>query len=94
MATATKPTIVLVPGAWHGPFHFQPLTTRLEAAGYEVHPMALPSTAKPGEEPENLGDHTPDVRAIASTIERAADAGTYIEWVEGLLESCSRRLPR
>ena len=76
MATATKPTIVLVPGAWHGPFHFQPLTTRLEAAGYEVLPMALPSTAKPGEEPENIGDHTPDVRAIASAIERAADAGT------------------
>jgi hypothetical protein len=38
--------------------------------------MALPSIAKPGKEPENLGDHTPDVRAIASTIERAADAGT------------------
>ena len=76
MAPGNKPTIVVVPGAWHGPFHFKPLTSRLEAAGYEVHPMALPSIAKPGAEPENIGDHTPDVKVIASAIEAAADAGT------------------
>ena len=77
MTTENKPTIVIVPGAWHNAkLHFKPLTSRLEAAGYEVKPMALPSIAKPGEEPENLGDHTPDIQVIASAIESAADAGT------------------
>lgn len=72
---ASKPTIVLVPGAWHNPNHYTPLTNRLEKAGYEVHALHLPSTGLNGGYPENLGDHTPDVALISSTIQRAADAG-------------------
>ena len=70
---------MIVPGAWHKPIHFTALTTRLESAGYTVHPIHLPSIGdSAGNPPSNLGDHTPDVELIASTIRSAADAGNDI----------------
>ncbi|OKL60697.1 hypothetical protein UA08_04256 [Talaromyces atroroseus] len=41
----TKPYIVLVPGAWHTPVHYQELTALLEEAGYPVKTTKLPSVA-------------------------------------------------
>ena len=41
--TTTKPQILLVPGAWHGPSAFAPTTRLLEAAGYTVHGIELAS---------------------------------------------------
>jgi pimeloyl-ACP methyl ester carboxylesterase len=75
---ASKPTIVIVPGAWHHPAHYAPLTTRLEKAGYDVKALHLPSTGSNGSEPSNLGDHTPDVQLVASTIQTVADAGNDV----------------
>ena len=72
---ASKPTIVIAPGAWHHSYHYEPLTTRLQKAGYDVKALDLPSAGINGGEPSNLGDHTPDVQLISNTIETAADAG-------------------
>lgn len=38
-----KPHILLVPGAWHPPSAFSPLTTYLESHAYTVHTVAHPS---------------------------------------------------
>ncbi|KAK5725439.1 hypothetical protein LTR15_003625 [Elasticomyces elasticus] len=67
-----KPTIIIVPGAWHfGTKHYKPLTERLEAAGYEVVPLDLPST---GDNPPLTG-WKDDITHISQTIERVADQG-------------------
>lgn len=39
----SKPTVVLIPGAWHSPAHYSPLTRLLEDAGYTVVASKLPS---------------------------------------------------
>jgi pimeloyl-ACP methyl ester carboxylesterase len=36
------PTIVIVPGAWHSPFHYQDLANSLEEAGYTTICSSLP----------------------------------------------------
>ncbi|KIW12087.1 hypothetical protein PV08_09361 [Exophiala spinifera] len=38
-----KPTIIVVPGAWHQPAHFEPLATSLRAKEYKVIVVRLPS---------------------------------------------------
>ena len=43
MAGSSKPTIVLVTGAWHKPDMYSTLTSDLESAGYPVIAPALPS---------------------------------------------------
>ena len=43
----SKPTFVLVPGAWHGPASFQQLTARLHEADYATVSLALPSLNPP-----------------------------------------------
>jgi Alpha/beta hydrolase family len=68
---APKPTVVLVPGAWHPAAAFSPLTKALEADGFEVHPVDLVSV---GANPP-LADFKPDVAAIASKLSELADAG-------------------
>ena len=40
--TATKPTIVIVPGAMHVPEHWGPLLSKLEALSYPASCLALP----------------------------------------------------
>lgn len=67
-------TIVIVPGAWHGPEHFEKVRRKLEIAGYPTIYVTLPSVG--AEEP--LKDFWPDVEAIRATIKRAADAGQEI----------------
>lgn len=68
---SSKPTIVLVHGAWHGPRNYQSLIERLEAAGYDVIAPSLPSVS---ENPvtKNLDE---DIAAVRSAIEPAADEG-------------------
>ncbi len=38
-----KPTIVLIPGAWHSPSHYHELILRLHKAGYATQCLRLPS---------------------------------------------------
>ena len=40
----TKPTIVIVPGAWNSPIHYKPLLAELNSLSYPTLCLALPST--------------------------------------------------
>jgi len=64
-----KPTIILVPGAWHGPEAFAPVTSLLSGAGYTVTGITLPSV---GASPA-LPNFDKDVAAIREAIVAAAD---------------------
>jgi len=70
MATS-KPTIVLVPGAWHTPDGFDKLVVLLEAAGYATQGVNLPSIGvSPG-----LPDFSLDVTAIKAAVSSVIDGG-------------------
>ena len=68
---SSKPVIVLVPGAWHGPEGFHLVTEKLQAAGYEVEGVNLASVgaATP------LEDFRPDVDAIQQVLKSVTDEG-------------------
>ncbi|GME45753.1 Prolyl aminopeptidase protein [Neofusicoccum parvum] len=72
--TTTKPTIVLVPGAWHSPASFAPTTALLEVSGYTVHAVSLPSV---GANPP-LENWDADVSAIRTTVESAIGTGNDV----------------
>ena len=74
MADSSKPTIVLVPGAWHQVAQYSPLTTRLEEAGYKVYGVDYPSTSP---NPTNT-NFDPDVEVVHKSIERLADQGKNV----------------
>lgn len=60
-----KPHIVLVPGAWHSPIHYQELIELLEKAGYSVKSMQLPSVGS--KEPNQVSVAT-DATAIREKL--------------------------
>ncbi|KAF4811522.1 putative methylesterase 11 [Colletotrichum siamense] len=66
---ATKPTFIFVPGAWHCATRFRPVTSQLEALGYNTVSVQLPSY---GANPP-LKDFEPDVAAIREAIGKAVD---------------------
>ncbi|KIX94637.1 uncharacterized protein Z520_09683 [Fonsecaea multimorphosa CBS 102226] len=70
----TKPVILLVPGAWHSPSGFAPLTNYLTQHGYIVEGISLPSV---GSSPPQM-TFDADVQAIASAISRHSDEGSDI----------------
>jgi dienelactone hydrolase len=75
MASSQKPTIVLVPGAWHlGTIHYRDLNERLQQAGYEVVALDLPSTDG---EPD-FDDWQKDITFISKQIKELADQGKGI----------------
>ncbi len=57
------PTLVLVHGAWHGPWCWQPLVDEL--ADVDVVTVALPSS---GPDPQSLGDLTADADAVRTAL--------------------------
>lgn len=57
------PALVLVHGAWHGPWAFRQLTEQLRDV--EVHTVALPSA---GSDPAALGDLHDDAAAVAAAV--------------------------
>ncbi|KAL3418116.1 hypothetical protein PVAG01_09831 [Phlyctema vagabunda] len=71
---ASKPTFVLVPGAWHSPDSFGPTTNLLKKAGYPVHGIHLPST---GASPPHKTNEI-DVAHIRSQISDILSAGKDI----------------
>lgn len=72
--TQNKPTIVFVPGAWHGPETFDPITGILQSLGYNTISVSLPSV---GASPP-LDDFHPDVAAVRSAIASSVDAGSEV----------------
>lgn len=71
----TKPTILIVHGAWHKPSTYDKLTQALRLAGYKVHIPQLPSVD--GSSPAT-GDLITDTALIRSTAERLIEAGHSI----------------
>jgi pimeloyl-ACP methyl ester carboxylesterase len=57
------PTLVLVHGAWHGPWCWQPLVDELPDV--DVVTVALPSS---GPDPQSLGDLTADADAVRTAL--------------------------
>ena len=68
MASATKPTILLVPGAWHSPACFSTISEKLQAHNYQTVPVTTPSVG-------TSAPFSADVAAIRAAITSAADAG-------------------
>lgn len=59
----TRPTVVLVHGAWVGPWEFEPVLTTLPALGIQVELVSLPSTG-------STASLTDDADAIRAVIDR------------------------
>lgn len=70
-----RPTIVFVPGSWHGPECFQPLMDELAGHGFKTTAIALPSnTLDTHAPPATLSDDTAEVRkAIEAELEVGND---------------------
>ncbi|GAB7333990.1 hypothetical protein MBLNU13_g06092t1 [Cladosporium sp. NU13] len=64
----SKPTIVIVPGAWHVPAHFSKLSSQLEAAGYSCTGVSLPSNSPLPPIYNRLPGIFDDLSAILDTI--------------------------
>lgn len=72
---ATKPTIVMVPGAWELPTTFKPLEDLLEKSGYDSKCVHLPST---GGTTLPLTGLAEDVAAILAELRLAVDSGKEV----------------
>jgi pimeloyl-ACP methyl ester carboxylesterase len=59
-------TIVLVHGAWHGPWAWESVAATLGADGFDVRTVDLPSS---GPDSSALGDLRDDVRAVREAVE-------------------------
>ncbi len=70
----SKPTILLVGGAWHTAAYLKPLATALEAADYPTITLALPSV---GASPAKL-DFGDDVALVRSTASELAADGKHV----------------
>lgn len=70
----TKPSVVLVHGAWHRPDHYRPFLDILERKGYPCIAPTLPS----GDTPPPENPTAADVRCIREAARRAADQGREI----------------
>jgi pimeloyl-ACP methyl ester carboxylesterase len=63
-ATSTRPRIILVHGAWVGPWEFEPIVQILRGDGWDVDAIDLPSTGSTQGLPA-------DAEAVTAAIERA-----------------------
>ncbi|KAL4866724.1 hypothetical protein BDV12DRAFT_210338 [Aspergillus spectabilis] len=75
MTITNPPTIVLIHGGWHTPPLYDKFTSRLKAAGYEVHVPRL--VTMNGSRPPNADLYT-DTALIRGYVESIADAGRKI----------------
>ena len=71
----TKPTLVLIHGAWHVPSTYNKFTSSLRSAGFEVHVPRLPSTNEA--RPPNA-DLATDTALIRGYLESLVDAGRTV----------------
>ncbi|KAL4898383.1 alpha/beta-hydrolase [Aspergillus ambiguus] len=69
------PTIVLVHGAWHTPYHYQPYITALEQRGFVVHCPLLPSSNGVSPPTASLAE---DVRCVGKVVESLVNSGKRV----------------
>jgi hypothetical protein len=67
-----KPTILLLPGAWHSPAHYEKIRKELDKHGYETEAIAL-ATVDPKDPPNTDGDS--DVKVISAAIQNILTSG-------------------
>jgi pimeloyl-ACP methyl ester carboxylesterase len=72
---AAKPTIILTPGSWHVPAHFQPTTDVLISHGYKVVGVRTPSVRDSGPYTANL---SADAAAVSSAILTEVDQANEV----------------
>lgn len=65
---ATKPTIVLVPGAWHFPSCFHLVVEQLKAKDYPVQTVAHASVFRDGDQLPQITSHQEDAQAIKDVV--------------------------
>lgn len=70
----SKPTILLVGGAWHTADYLGPLATVLEVSGYPAVPLGLPSVGAIPPKPD-FGD---DVALVRSTVSKLISEGKRV----------------
>jgi pimeloyl-ACP methyl ester carboxylesterase len=70
ISMSTKPTFVLVPGAWHGPQTWDKVSSLLNDQGYTSTSVTLPTTS--GSSSSSLGD---DVKATEDAIAAETSQG-------------------
>ena len=64
--SSTKPTVLLVHGAWHGPIHYKPFTDMLETAGF---PTCCPSQPTWGGPPSlTVEEDAATIRSALQTL--------------------------
>jgi pimeloyl-ACP methyl ester carboxylesterase len=72
----TKPTLVLVHGAWHSPAHFKPLIEVLESHNYNVVAVTCPSSSRAATAtPATFED---DCEAVRSVVLRELDSANVL----------------
>ncbi|HEY6577673.1 MAG TPA: alpha/beta fold hydrolase, partial [Mycobacterium sp.] len=64
-----EPTLLLVPGAWHGSWAWELVAAGLESAGWQVRTVDLPSTAERGGPRLDLYDDAAVVRRTIQEID-------------------------
>ncbi|KAH8898049.1 alpha/beta-hydrolase [Thozetella sp. PMI_491] len=76
ITTPEKPVFVIVPGAWHKPLHYLNIAVRLQATGYRVSAIPLPTAGwEPGVGTKTIADSAHAVRAV---IQPYIDAGREV----------------
>ena len=83
MATS-KPTVIIVPGAWHDASTFQRVTKLLEQENYKVVPVDLASCNPP----KHLTDMGADTAKIRAEIEKAVDKGRVCQLYFTAIKTC------
>jgi len=72
----SKPSIVLVPGSWHHPKHYQDLLDNLKHSGYETEISLIPTThAEHDKASQDLPD---DVEFVKKTLHKYLDQNKHV----------------
>jgi pimeloyl-ACP methyl ester carboxylesterase len=69
VAQEESPTVVLVHGAWHGPWAWSEVERRLADEGVEVLTVDLPSVGEDSDEQADLDDDAAAVRAVIDSVD-------------------------
>ncbi|KAF2153218.1 alpha/beta-hydrolase [Myriangium duriaei CBS 260.36] len=72
----SRPVLILVPGSWHGPEHYEDLTSLLRDSGYQIDAVRLPTTH--AEVDKAAKDTHDDVRVVREVIEKHLDSGNDV----------------
>jgi pimeloyl-ACP methyl ester carboxylesterase len=74
LANMSKPQIVVIPGAWHGPSYMDTVSSKLEQLGYTIHARQMPAVGA-SNPPKDLSE---DVDVARSLVEEAIGSGNDV----------------